>query len=88
MLLQTRLGILFHHKGMGFVVATLVWVCIHIPNSYPHTQEGAFPLLFFIKLATLIPHGLLWGYMTHRTKSLLPAVLVHGLNFWGLQNSF
>ena len=88
MLLQTRLGALFHDKGMGFVTATLLWVCIHIPKSYPHTKDGTVPLLFFIKLATFIPHGLLWGYMTHRTKSLLPAVLVHGFNFWGLQNSF
>jgi membrane protease YdiL (CAAX protease family) len=34
----------------------------------------------------MMPIGFLWGYLTHRTKSLLPAVLVHGLNFWGLQN--
>jgi hypothetical protein len=34
----------------------------------------------------LIPLGLLWGYMTHRTKSILPATFVHGLNVWGLQN--
>jgi membrane protease YdiL (CAAX protease family) len=88
MLLQTRLGALFHNKGMGFVTATLLWVCIHIPRSYPHTKGGTVPLLFFIKLATIMPHGLLWGYMTHRTKSLLPAVLVHGFNLWGLQNSF
>jgi len=88
MLLQTRLGALFHNKGMGFVTATVLWACIHIPKSYPHTNDGTIPLLFFIKLATLIPLGLLWGYMTHRTKSLLPAVLVHGFNLWGLQNSF
>jgi membrane protease YdiL (CAAX protease family) len=88
MLLQTRLADLFHNKGVGFVTATLLWACIHIPKSYPHTKDGTIPLLFFIKLATLIPHGLLWGYMTHRSKSLLPAVLVHGSNFWGLQNSF
>lgn len=88
MLLQTRLGSLFHNKGMGFVTATFLWACIHIPKSYPHTKDGTVPLLFFIKLATIIPHGLLWGYMTHRTKSLLPAVLVHGFNLWGLQNSF
>ena len=88
MLLQTRLGALFRNKGMGFVTATLLWACIHIPMSHPQTKEGTIPLLFFIKLATIIPHGLLWGYMTHRTKSLLPAVLVHGLNLWGLQNSF
>ena len=88
MLLQTRLGALFHNKGMGFVTATLLWVCIHIPKSYPHTKDGTVPLLFFIKLATMMPHGLLWGYITHRTKSLLPAVLVHGFNLWGLQDSF
>jgi len=88
MLLQTRLGALFHNKGMGFVTATLLWACIHIPKSYPHTNDGTIPLLFFIKLTTMIPMGLLWGYMTHRTKSLLPAVLVHGFNLWGLHNSF
>ncbi|WP_263377590.1 CPBP family intramembrane glutamic endopeptidase [Granulicella paludicola] len=88
MLLQTRLSALFQDQGMGFVTATLLWVCIHIPSSYPHTKDGKVILLYFIKLATLVPHGLLWGYITQRTKSLLPAVLVHGLNFWGLQNSF
>lgn len=88
MLLQTRLGALFHNKGMGFVTATFLWACIHIPKSYPHTKDGTVPLLFFIKLAAIIPHGPLWGYLTHRTKSLLPAVLVHGFNLWGLQNSF
>jgi membrane protease YdiL (CAAX protease family) len=88
MLLQTRLGVLFHNKAMGFVTATLLWVCLHIPMFYPHTTDGAVHRMFFIKMATLIPHGLLWGYMTHRTRSLLPAVFVHGLNFWGLQNSF
>jgi membrane protease YdiL (CAAX protease family) len=88
MLLQTRLSALFHNQGMGFVTATLLWVCVHIPSSYPHTKDGKEILLYAIKLVTLVPHGLLWGYIIRRTKSLLPAVLVHGLNFWGLQNSF
>jgi membrane protease YdiL (CAAX protease family) len=34
----------------------------------------------------IIPIGLVWGYLTHRTKSFVPATLVHGANFWGLQN--
>ena len=34
----------------------------------------------------IVPLGLMWGYITYRTKSLLPATLVHGLNVWGLQN--
>jgi membrane protease YdiL (CAAX protease family) len=34
----------------------------------------------------IVPLGLTWGYLTYRTRGLLPAVLVHGTNFWGLQN--
>ena len=34
----------------------------------------------------IVPLGLLWGYLTHRTGSLVPAVLLHLTNFWGLQN--
>jgi membrane protease YdiL (CAAX protease family) len=34
----------------------------------------------------IIPIGLLWGYITWRTKSLFPSVVVHGFNLWGLQN--
>jgi membrane protease YdiL (CAAX protease family) len=33
-----------------------------------------------------MPLGFLWGYITHRTKSLFPSIVIHALNLWGLQN--
>jgi membrane protease YdiL (CAAX protease family) len=34
----------------------------------------------------IVPLGLLWGYLMHRTRSLLPSTLLHATNIWGLQN--
>jgi len=85
MLLQTRLGAALRSKGVGFVLATFIWAAMHLPV----TAQGSWPEfrhLLFGGMWTIMPIGFLWGYMTHRTKSLLPAVLVHGLNLWGLQN--
>lgn len=85
MLLQTRLGEALRNKGLGFVLATFIWAAMHLPV----TAQGSwsdFRHLLFGGMWTITPIGFLWGYMTHRTKSLLPAVLVHGLNLWGLQN--
>jgi membrane protease YdiL (CAAX protease family) len=28
----------------------------------------------------------MWSYMILRTKSIMPSILVHGSNLWGLQN--
>ena len=33
MLLQTRLGALFRNQGLGFVAATVIWACLHMPRS-------------------------------------------------------
>jgi hypothetical protein len=41
---------------------------------------------FRMSSVRIIPIGLMCGYLTHRTKSIIPSVLVHGSNFWGLQN--
>lgn len=35
---------------------------------------------------SILPLGLMWGYITYRTKSLIRTTLVHGFNVWGLQN--
>jgi len=85
MLLQTRLGKAMNNMGLGFVLATIIWASMHIPvfgqdfktNGWSGAIGGA---------ARIVPIGLLWGYVTHRTKSLIPAVLIHGFNLWGLQN--
>ena len=37
-------------------------------------------------MADIVPLGLLWGYLTHRTGSFLPSVVLHATNIWGLQN--
>ncbi len=86
MLLQTRLGYAFHNKGLGFVAATFIWASAHIPVDWSQNPTASF-LQIVVGSSHIIPIGILWGYMTHRSKSLLPAVLTHGLNLWGLQNS-
>jgi membrane protease YdiL (CAAX protease family) len=85
MLLQTRLGSAFCNKGLGFVIATFIWACMHIPINLHQDPRTSFVSVLSGSLAVM-PIGFLWGYLTHRTKSLLPAVFVHGPNFWGLQN--
>jgi membrane protease YdiL (CAAX protease family) len=86
MLLQTRLGHAFHNKGLGLVAGTFIWASMHIPVDWSQNPKASF-MQVVIGSSHLMPIGILWGYMTHRSKSLLPAVLTHGLNLWGLQNS-
>jgi len=84
-LLQTRLGVVFRNKGLGFVAATFIWASLHIPvNLFQNPTASVWRIV--IGSWGLMPIGLLWGYMTHRSKSLFPSVLMHGLNLWGLQN--
>lgn len=85
MLLQTRLAAAFRNTGTGFVTATFLWACLHMPEFHTAGLHNTW-LYAFLSALQIMPIGLLWGYLTHRTKSLLPAVLVHGFNFWGLQN--
>ncbi|HZV11752.1 MAG TPA: CPBP family intramembrane glutamic endopeptidase [Candidatus Kapabacteria bacterium] len=82
-IVQTRFGAMFSNKGMGWIVASVVWALMHVP-----TRVGQFPTVSAAILESLaiVPIGLMWGYMTHRTKSILPSILAHGTNVWGLQN--
>ncbi len=80
---QTRFGALFNNKGLGWFVTTVIWALLHAPKWYSENHDVAEVLLSSMRI---IPIGLMWGYLTHRTKSILPSVLVHGTNFWGLQN--
>ena len=80
---QTRLGALLHNKGMGWFITTLIWTFMHSPKWYGDDHDAAEALLGAVRI---IPMGLMWGYITHRTKSILPATLVHGTNVWELQN--
>ncbi len=86
MLLQTRLGKAFKNVGMGFVVTSFIWCTMHLPVESQGEKTFDWEL-HATRLFTLMPIGYLWGYITHRTRSLLPSVLVHGFNLWGLQNA-
>ena len=85
MLLQTRLSKWLNNAGTGFVLATLVWALMHVPVAIRNNPDKEIWLLMIASIS-IMPIGFLWGYLTHRTKSLLPAVLLHGFNLWGLQN--
>lgn len=80
---QTRLGAYFNNFGMGWFITTVFWAFMHAPKWYSDSLDLTESILGSIRI---IPIGLMWGYLTHRTKSLLPSVLVHGSNVWGLQN--
>ena len=80
---QTRLAAFIGNKGLGWFITTLIWSLFHAPKWYGESHDIIEALLSSIRI---IPIGLMWGYITHRTKSFLPAVIVHGTNFWGLQN--
>jgi hypothetical protein len=81
LLWQTRLGAATRNPLFGWIAASCLWAAFHVPvfwigsHSFLHASIGCLQGL---------PLGLLWGYMTHRTRSFLPAALVHGTNFWGL----
>jgi membrane protease YdiL (CAAX protease family) len=80
---QTRIGAFLGNKGAGWFITTLIWALMHAPKWYAEGHDVAEALLSSIRI---IPIGLMWGYITHRTGSILPAVVVHGTNYWGLQN--
>lgn len=85
MLMQTRFAVALQSRGIAFFLATFAWACLHLPVIHAQNRGMTWPEA--IRGAPLIiPIGLLWGYMTYRTNSLIPSVIVHGLNYWGLQN--
>ncbi len=80
---QTRLGAYMKNFGLGWFITVVIWALMHAPKWYSEDLDMPEAILGSIRI---IPIGLMWSYMTHRTKSILPSVMVHGTNFWGLQN--
>ncbi len=80
---QTRLGALLKNNGLAWFITTVIWAFMHAPKWYGEDPNILETILSSIRI---IPIGLVWGYLTHRSKSFVPATLVHGANFWGLQN--
>jgi membrane protease YdiL (CAAX protease family) len=80
---QTRIGALLKNNGLGWFITTIIWALLHAPKWYQESSDITEALLSAVRI---VPIGLMWGYITHRTKSFLPATIVHGMNVWGLQN--
>ena len=80
---QTRVGAWLQRPATGWLVASVAWSALHGPKDWDETHSFAATVTGMINI---IPLGLLWGYLTHRTRSLLPSVVLHATNVWGLQN--
>jgi len=83
MIWQTRLGAVLKNPATGWLIASVVWSFLHVPNFSANAPNLLQPLRFAFDM---VPLGLFWGYATHRSRSILPAICFHGTNFWGLQN--
>ncbi len=83
MLVQTRVGALLGNKPAGWFIASILWAFMHAPKWYGEDGDLYEALMGSLRI---VPLGLLWGYITHRTQSIVPGTWVHGLNVWGLQN--
>lgn len=83
-LIQTRFEKVYKIAGINILLATTIWAFIHFPMAYFKTHHIIGSLNYCIQI---IPLGFVWGYMIQRAKSIVPSVLAHGFNLWGLQNS-
>jgi membrane protease YdiL (CAAX protease family) len=81
--MQSRFGRVFKLNGINILFATTIWSFMHFPKNYFEGGQATDIVIYCIQI---IPIGFIWGYLTHRTKSIVPATLAHGINLWGLQN--
>jgi membrane protease YdiL (CAAX protease family) len=84
LLMQTRMAAMLNNSGIAWFIAAVIWSVMHLPKWFG--DGGGTVLEGLTGSLHIVPLGLMWGYMTHRTKSIFPAILVHGMNVWGLQN--
>ena len=80
---QTRVGTWLRQPATGWLVASVAWSLLHGPKDWNETHSLAGTVMGMINI---VPLGLLWGDLTHRTRSILPSVVLHATNVWGLQN--
>lgn len=85
-LFQSRLGIMLNNKIIAWFAASVLWAVIHIPLFTFNTNGNYYDAI--ISALGILPIGLLWGYLNERYKSIIPSVLIHGTNLWGLHNIF
>lgn len=81
--IQSRFERVFKTNGLNILFATTIWAFMHFPVTFYKGVDLTGALVYCIQI---IPIGVLWGYLTQRTKSIVPATLAHGINLWGFQN--
>jgi membrane protease YdiL (CAAX protease family) len=81
--MQTRAGALLSNPAAGWFLAAWPWALLHVPVWYANSHDLGGAVAGAVRI---VPIGLLWGFVTHRTRSLIPSLLLHGFNVWGLQN--
>lgn len=81
--IQSRFEKVFKTNGINILFATTIWAFMHFPVTIFKGTEISGTLFYCIQI---IPIGFIWGYLTQRTKSILPATIAHGINLWGFQN--
>ena len=80
---QTRVAACFNNRAAAWLIASVLWATLHAPVEYAQSHSLAAVATYIMGI---VPIGLLWGYLTMRTQSILPSVLLHCVNLWGLQN--
>jgi len=80
---QTRLGAWLDRPAVGWFVASILWALLHAPKEWDESHSLSITLMGVVNI---VPLGLLWGYLSHRSRSMLPSVVLHATNLWGLQN--
>ena len=80
MVWQTRFGAYFHNQAAGWLFASVLWALLHTPVLYSQAHSLISTITPIVEI---IPIGLLWGYLTFRTQSILPSTLLHATKvFW------
>ena len=82
MVWQTRMGKLLNNAAAGLLVGSLLWASLHL---FVYAQ-GRSHLQALFGVLDIVPYGLLLGYVTHRTRSILPAISLHATKFVWLGN--
>jgi membrane protease YdiL (CAAX protease family) len=82
-IIQSRFEKVFKTSGINILFATMIWACMHFPMAYAQGRDITQTCFYCIQI---IPIGFVWGFLSQRTKSILPSTIAHGLNLWGLQN--
>src|SRR5688572_3109441 len=81
--LQTRLNRFIENSFTCIIMASTIWAFYHFPVTYFNSRDAFSTTNYCIQI---IPLGFVWSFLIYRTKSIMPSILVHGLNLWGFQN--